>query len=332
LVVQGMNGQIAVECDGDRWHGPERYEEDMTRQRMLERCGRKFWRVRGSAFYLDPDGALEDLWTTLAREKVYPEGHEPPKERRPGGFRSESPAARSGESGEAMAGAVPSDDEPPRGLDREPENAQAAADLSRADHPDQQPDHSALSGIRDLADVPYKAWCSEEQLPDPTKDRPSDLIPGLVDIVSTEGPMSAHQLYHIFVKGSGRQRLSRQSRSALKKAVWRAVREGRLDQRNESGQTSVESRILRRAGSPSVVVRLRGNREFVEIPPSEIATVMLRLERKNSTLRGRALCRAVLDFYETKRMTANIEQRIEWIHERRHELAAGDGADHGDPE
>ncbi|TAK29531.1 MAG: hypothetical protein EPO21_21355 [Chloroflexota bacterium] len=77
LVVQGMERRVAVECDGDRWHGADRYEEDMTRQRMLERCGWKFWRVRGSAFYLDPNGALESLWRFLEQEGVFPAGYEP---------------------------------------------------------------------------------------------------------------------------------------------------------------------------------------------------------------------------------------------------------------
>ncbi len=34
LVVEGMHGRLAVECDGDFWHGPERYEADMIRERM----------------------------------------------------------------------------------------------------------------------------------------------------------------------------------------------------------------------------------------------------------------------------------------------------------
>ena len=62
LVVDGMERRVAVECDGDRWHGPEWHKEDVARQRMLERCGWKFWRVRGSAFSLDPDRALDSLW------------------------------------------------------------------------------------------------------------------------------------------------------------------------------------------------------------------------------------------------------------------------------
>ncbi len=72
LVIQGLKGQLAVECDGDEWHGPDRYEADMARQRDLERCQQIFWRVRGSDFYRDPDGALTELWETLASLKITP--------------------------------------------------------------------------------------------------------------------------------------------------------------------------------------------------------------------------------------------------------------------
>ena len=72
LVVQGMSGSLAVECDGDEWHGPDRYEEDAARQRDLERCGWEFWRVRESVFRLDPDEALENLWETLERRSILP--------------------------------------------------------------------------------------------------------------------------------------------------------------------------------------------------------------------------------------------------------------------
>ncbi len=72
LVIQGLKGQLAVECDGDEWHGPDRYEADMARQRDLERCQQIFWRIRGSDFYRDPDGALTELWETLERLKIKP--------------------------------------------------------------------------------------------------------------------------------------------------------------------------------------------------------------------------------------------------------------------
>jgi very-short-patch-repair endonuclease len=48
LVVEGGQARLAVECDGDAWHGVDHYESDMQRQRQLERCGWEFFRVRAS--------------------------------------------------------------------------------------------------------------------------------------------------------------------------------------------------------------------------------------------------------------------------------------------
>ena len=69
-----MDGSLAVECDGDAWHGVDRYEQDAARQRDLERCGWTFWRVRESVFRLDPGEALSDLWETLKAQGVLPDG------------------------------------------------------------------------------------------------------------------------------------------------------------------------------------------------------------------------------------------------------------------
>jgi very-short-patch-repair endonuclease len=76
LVVIGMKGRLAVECDGDRWHGSERYQSDLLRQRMLERCDWNFWRIRGSTFYMNPDKSLESLWETLKANGIFPAMHE----------------------------------------------------------------------------------------------------------------------------------------------------------------------------------------------------------------------------------------------------------------
>lgn len=72
LLVEGLKGRLAVECDGDEWHGPDRYESDMARQRELMRCQMIFWRVRGSDFYRDPEMALSELWETLQSLKITP--------------------------------------------------------------------------------------------------------------------------------------------------------------------------------------------------------------------------------------------------------------------
>ena len=74
MVIEGMHGKLAVECDGDHWHGPAQYESDRVRQRELERCGWKFWRVRSGAFYRDSDSAMSSLWALLDKRGIYPEG------------------------------------------------------------------------------------------------------------------------------------------------------------------------------------------------------------------------------------------------------------------
>ncbi|WP_239308325.1 MULTISPECIES: AAA domain-containing protein [unclassified Frankia] len=76
LVVEGAHDRLAVECDGDRFHGPEQWETDLRRQRVLERQGWKFWRVRGSAYFRDPVAALASLWERLDELGIRP-GHSP---------------------------------------------------------------------------------------------------------------------------------------------------------------------------------------------------------------------------------------------------------------
>jgi very-short-patch-repair endonuclease len=72
LVVVGEKGMLAVECDGDIFHTAENHEHDLARERELTRCGWTFFRVRGSAFFRDPDSALGELWPLLARMGIEP--------------------------------------------------------------------------------------------------------------------------------------------------------------------------------------------------------------------------------------------------------------------
>ena len=66
IVIEGPHARLAVECDGDRWHGPDVWHKDRARQQVLERANWTFERIRGSAFYRDPETALLPLWDRLA--------------------------------------------------------------------------------------------------------------------------------------------------------------------------------------------------------------------------------------------------------------------------
>lgn len=66
LVSVLPNGtKIAIECDGDKVHGAEQYEYDLMRQKVLERCGWQFFRVRGGEYYSDRQGSMDPLWKLL---------------------------------------------------------------------------------------------------------------------------------------------------------------------------------------------------------------------------------------------------------------------------
>jgi very-short-patch-repair endonuclease len=75
MVVEGADRtRLAVECDGDRFHGPEQWRHDMRRQRVLERVGWRFWRCFASSFYRDTEAVVADLVETLTRMGIEPLG------------------------------------------------------------------------------------------------------------------------------------------------------------------------------------------------------------------------------------------------------------------
>ncbi|PWU59464.1 DNA helicase [Micromonospora globispora] len=67
FVLPAPDGRrLAIECDGDAYHGPDQWESDMRRQAVLERVGNcVFVRIRGSVFSRDPVAALEPLWQRI---------------------------------------------------------------------------------------------------------------------------------------------------------------------------------------------------------------------------------------------------------------------------
>lgn len=72
LVVEGGTSRLAIECDGDAYHGPDRADHDGARQRDLERIGWTVWRVRASTYTYDPVAALEPLWELLDQHGIHP--------------------------------------------------------------------------------------------------------------------------------------------------------------------------------------------------------------------------------------------------------------------
>jgi hypothetical protein len=335
LVVDGMKGRLGVECDGDQWHGPDRYEADMARQRVLERCGWTIERLRGGAFYLDPDAALTGQWRKLGRLESYPES------------RGEVPEAAANAAinpGNAAiepllslgGGVLLAEDhryEEESGARSAPEADRRVVDLSQWRQSDQktpslwpsrrnhetaatspEPEvESEESKSTDLcthsAQEPYRNWIPIP-VPDPRKSASGELVSYLGSIVEVEGPMLGDRAYHLFAQAAGIHRLREGARVTLDKALRFAVHRGLLLQRSEHRSEQPSDWIIRTPDTPFIRLRKSGGRDFGEIPPSELAVLMKMLLNENNALGREELFRRVLACYDVRRMTHGIEETL----------------------
>lgn len=77
IVVEGnRDRRLAIELDGDAYHGPDKWADDMRRQSILERAGWVFWRVFGSQWQQDKEYWWNHLIQTLEAMDITPIGSE----------------------------------------------------------------------------------------------------------------------------------------------------------------------------------------------------------------------------------------------------------------
>jgi very-short-patch-repair endonuclease len=63
MVAAPDGRRLAIECDGEGYHGAEAFAQDLRRQAILERVGNcVFVRLRASVYNRDPDAALRAVW------------------------------------------------------------------------------------------------------------------------------------------------------------------------------------------------------------------------------------------------------------------------------
>ena len=73
MVVEGGGKRLAVECDGDRYHPMEKLADDMARQSILERLGWQFVRIRGTAYFRNPELAMRPVFDRLGELQIVAE-------------------------------------------------------------------------------------------------------------------------------------------------------------------------------------------------------------------------------------------------------------------
>ncbi len=295
LVVEGLRGRLAVECDGDHWHGPEKYLDDLARQQTLERAGMEFWRVRGSTYARDPEGALEDLWRTLERRGVVPEGD-------PRNFQPTEPLQTQASTEAPEEGAVDA------AAAMQAEEAGQEEILETTSEVVVPVEHAVTTLLE-----PYGRWVARPLADPRTLSSLEPVVEGLRDIVAAEGPMTARQAYQVYCQAAG-VRFGQATKSLLNKAMTRALKTQVLLASDEWGTPGLLDKVVRTPASPGVRLREIGPRKLTDVPPSEVQALMAKLLASEPELgegSPEALYRIVLATYGAQRLTENARSVLD---------------------
>jgi tetratricopeptide (TPR) repeat protein/very-short-patch-repair endonuclease/phosphopantetheinyl transferase (holo-ACP synthase)/Cdc6-like AAA superfamily ATPase len=332
MVVEGHNdARLAVECDGDKYHGADKWDADMQRERNLGRAGwGVFWRCFASAFIRRRKEVLDDLLKTLAERGIEPIGAEGAQRSVHTERRVVSIADESANGGNSMpvemlenAQSLPSAVQPTQSSAA----SRSIASVRTRLHPpaDDQDLFDcgrvpiSLIGPRndDLQFCDYSVH-SGPRPDDPRGGNTVMISEGIVRIVEVEGPVVAKRVYDIYLRGCGIRRMGHELRRIMNEALEHAIREGRLVSEDEANEDSLVFSVVRVNGIPPIKLRTRGPRSFEEIPPSELQVVARYLAERYGFASGSdEHLRAVLERFDLKRLTTQVGTALLEILERR---------------
>ncbi len=314
--------RIAIECDGERFHGSDKLDEDLARQATLERLGWQFIRVRGSEFYRDEAKAMERVFEALdvwgVSKSVESTVHEAQE--------SEELLSRVKQRAAELLEAEPENSENidellPLGQNGEPNAAiveptfasgMAVAPKSRPEPVNRAPqavrpsqNGSLLSSQVNLVLDPYIQFASRK-LPDPKTALVSEMAEVIVKIVEIEGPVTVRTVIDRYRQGAEYGRLKGPTREAVLAAIQLALRKGGILSLEHDEDFVGE--VVGVPGKPKVRIRERGPRNLEDIPIQEIAELaeLLGVEHEDDE----TAFRHILGQYELKRLTGGAEERL----------------------
>jgi very-short-patch-repair endonuclease len=333
LVAKGSAGQVAIECDGDAYH--QDAAADLARQLVLERCGWRFIRVRGSEYYKDPEAAINRIVGEL------------------NGFgvsqcsASIDPSEVSGElltrvrsraqeireiilGGKQLAERV----EPKRMSEQSLEEVALAAVHSEAVSitPEAGSAHDSellfeiqprqgdsVFGTPDVVDEPQArpnvpqpmepyVEFTEVGFPDPKECSDEAVCRDLVRIVEVEGPATAARILDKYRIAVGYGRLRGSTRERIEHALETCQRKGILLAAHD--YDCADQMVYRFPGTLDVRLRKRGPRDWEDVPMGEIVAVMKVTADTYWHLSQEALFRQVLAAFDLKKLTSGTAERL----------------------
>lgn len=311
LVIEGAEARLAVECDGDEWHGPEMYDQDMARQRQLERVGWTFVRIRESAFRADGERALADVINACKELCIRPAGMVADTSQHPEPTESVQADAREAEVLE------------PREEEDNPDENRCR--LGQAERQGQSPETDAAAVKVDdgmnPAGGPFSGYSFDLDFPDPRSAPTARVREAIGHIVQRDAPLTRASIYRLYLEGCRHfQRVGKTVRQAINQALGAMLRAGEILQADELGNGAPEGLVVRGPDDPPVRERPAGRRDLSEIPPSELYVVFDRLQQEGADCDGsspeEALFRGVLSYYGFTRLTAVRRRHLLAVYRR----------------
>lgn len=303
LVVVGASARLAIECDGDAWHGPEAYQRDLGRQRELERCGWVFRRIRESEFYVDGYKSMKVVWDALSELGITPYAPqlEPDETAEPEILKHSRP----------ISVALPTQPRVENTLHSDPIPAPPSSQVNDAGDDNTNSDSGSLEAIEESTLAPYVRF--HGRVPSVVEATQSEIIQGLVSIVSIEGPVLGERLRSLYVIHSGGRRVGRATATVLNQALGRALANGTLTGDNPLREPGYSQTEFRLPDQPQISVRTMGDRHLEQIPASELAALVRETAGRAPTASRTELYRLVLVRLGRKALTSTAEARFDRV-------------------
>ena len=336
MVVEGDGKRLAVECDGDRYHPIEKLAEDMNRQAILERLGWQFSRIRGTSFYRNPDQAMESVFKRLGELNILPNtfsaGGVAHNDRTlieelstiiANGFGDDPLESLSADGETNYLAAVVVDVGPDySGTNRNSNQQESVQGIYSGDSVNVKTEmvaskvakssSNSLSGvITTLAEYTRYAGPACH---DPRSTNQTQITEDLLGVVKAEGPVEVKRVFDIYLRSCGVKRMGHDIRDCLLRSVSVLKGSGILGSHKYKISDDALGEVIWIQGTPSEVVRQRGDRSLEEVPLGELFAITQYVSTATNVVVGsQEHLRLVLEVLELKRLTSNTEQLLRQV-------------------
>lgn len=325
LVVEGAQGRLAVECDGDYWHSDRNALQDQHRQRELERLGWTFVRIFESDFYLDSDEQMQKVWVALDELGIKP-------------FEADAPTFETSDNVEIVEDVYAEDNpiEVQSGVeaflsteedleDALSESGEAHdkhdlemaeqgseiltqgfenSDLREETHLDFSFDGTELT----KAPAEYTAFEGTTVATNIATD--AEVAQGLLEILRAEGPMLGDFLFSRYVKSSGGVRVTKPVRTILIPVLNRLVRDGSIAMVKRPDIEDLGQSTFFLPDHPRVEVRTLGSRLIHDVPYEELRMHTARGYLRAGIRDRETVMRSTLELLGLKKLTTKTENTL----------------------